>query len=59
MLRTDLRHICCYVQRGRTPVVVGGTGFYLRFLQEGKPQADKTTPEVASAVKEEIQKVPA
>jgi len=45
------------MQRGRTPVVVGGTGFYLRILQEGKPQGGKATPEVVQAVKQEIQKV--
>ncbi|KAF5835533.1 IPP transferase-domain-containing protein [Dunaliella salina] len=48
--------ICDVVARGRTPIVVGGTGFYLRFLQEGKPKAGKTTPEVAAAMREAIQK---
>jgi len=45
------------LQRGRTPIVVGGTGFYLRFLQEGKPAGNKTTPDAAQAVKRAIQAV--
>lgn len=45
------------MQRGRTPVVVGGTGFYLRVMQEGKPQGSRATPEVADAVKQEVHKV--
>lgn len=40
------------VQRGRRAIVVGGTGLYLRALQEGLFEAPETTPEVKERVDE-------
>lgn len=40
----------CHVQRGRVPIVVGGTGFYLRWLVGGKAAGPRTTPHAAAAV---------
>ena len=36
------------VQRGRTPIIVGGTGFYLRWFVHGKPRTPESTPETAA-----------
>lgn len=33
------------LKRGRVPIVVGGTGFYLNFFIRGKPQTPVATPE--------------
>ncbi|KAG1677586.1 hypothetical protein FOA52_014484 [Chlamydomonas sp. UWO 241] len=38
------------LSRGRMPIVVGGTGFYLRWLTHGKAQGPRTTPEAAAHV---------
>lgn len=35
--------------RGKVPVVAGGTGFYLKWLMEGRPATPAATPEVAAA----------
>eukprot|EP00892_Ulva_mutabilis_P001173 jgi/Ulvmu1/11056/UM007_0238.1 len=38
------------VARGATPIVTGGTGFYLRTFMCGKPQGGKASPEVEGLV---------
>ena len=45
------------LQRGRVPIVVGGTGFYLRWFTHGKAQGPRATPEAVEAVKLALQKV--
>ena len=45
------------MQRGRVPIVVGGTGFYLRWFTHGKAQGPKATPEAVQAVREALDKV--
>ncbi len=32
-------------QRGRVPIVVGGTGFYLRWFVHGPPRTPRSEPE--------------
>ena len=39
---------CVSMQRGRTPVVVGGTGFYLRWFVHGRPQTPAPDAKVAA-----------
>lgn len=38
------------LSRGRTPLVIGGTGFYLRTFMSGKPGGGKATPEMEQRV---------
>jgi hypothetical protein len=45
------------LQRGKVPIVVGGTGFYLRWFMQGKAQGPRTTPEAAAAVKAALKQV--
>ena len=45
------------MQRGKVPIVVGGTGFYLRWCIHGKPQTPATTPEAAQQVQTLLAKV--
>jgi tRNA dimethylallyltransferase len=40
--------------RGKLPIVVGGTGFYIQWLIYGRPGAPPPTPEAASAAQAEI-----
>ena len=42
------------VARGKTPVVVGGTGMYLRWLVEGKPPTPPSDPAAAAAARAAI-----
>ncbi|KAL3684672.1 hypothetical protein R1sor_002694 [Riccia sorocarpa] len=42
------------VARGRVPIVVGGTGLYLRWFLNGKPDTPKATAEQAAAVEAEV-----
>ena len=44
-------------QRGKVPIVVGGTGFYLRWFVHGKPQTPTSTPESAQRVADMLAKV--
>ena len=44
-------------QRGKVPIVVGGTGFYLRWFVHGKPQTPTSTPESAQRVFDMLAKV--
>lgn len=40
--------------RGRVPVVVGGTGFYMRWLLHGIPNEARQDHELAAAIREEF-----
>ena len=42
------------VSRGKTPIVVGGTGMYLRWLIDGKPSTPPSEPEAAARAKEAV-----
>lgn len=44
-------------QRGRTPVVVGGTGFYLRWFIWGKPDTPPSTPASEAAASARLDQV--
>jgi tRNA dimethylallyltransferase len=48
---------CSLLQRGRVPIVVGGTGFYLRWLVYGKATSPPSRPEVAEEAEQLIQQV--
>ena len=39
------------LRRGKTPVIVGGTGMYLRWLIEGKPNTPPSDPEASAFAK--------
>ncbi|KAG6548363.1 hypothetical protein Mapa_010142 [Marchantia paleacea] len=43
--------------KGRIPIVVGGTGLYLRWFLNGKPDTPKPTAEQAAAIDAEIAKL--
>jgi tRNA dimethylallyltransferase len=45
------------VSRGKVPIVVGGTGMYLRWLIEGKPNAPPSDPAQAARAKEVLRRV--
>ena len=42
------------LQRGKTPVLVGGTGFYLRWYIYGKPSTPISNEQLAAAAKERL-----
>lgn len=42
------------LQRGRTPVLVGGTGFYLRWFIYGKPDTPVSNEELAAAARAKL-----
>jgi len=44
------------LKRGKTPLVVGGTGFYLQFFLHGKAEGPRSTPEGDAAVKRMLAK---
>lgn len=44
-------------QRGRTPIVVGGTGFYLRWYVHGKPSTPRSTSASAAAAELALERV--
>ena len=44
-------------QRGRTPIVVGGTGFYLRWFIFGKPATPISTPQSEAAARARLEQV--
>ena len=48
---------CVVLQRGKVPIVVGGTGFYLRWFIHGKPQTPASTPEGAATVSRFLEQV--
>ena len=39
------------------PIVVGGTGLYLRWLVHGKPKTPRSTPHLASKAQKKLDKV--
>ncbi|PRW59253.1 tRNA dimethylallyltransferase 9 [Chlorella sorokiniana] len=43
------------LRRGRTPIVVGGTGFYLRWFIHGKPATPGATPASEAAAHERLE----
>jgi tRNA dimethylallyltransferase len=45
------------LSRGKVPIVVGGTGFYLKFFTNGKTQGPKASPEATAHVQKELDKV--
>jgi len=42
--------------RGAVPIVVGGSGFYLRWLTEGKPPTPRSTPAASAAAAAELRR---
>ncbi|XP_057458366.1 tRNA dimethylallyltransferase 9 isoform X2 [Lotus japonicus] len=47
----------CIFDKGRVPIVVGGTGLYLRWFIYGKPDVPKASAEVSSQVHLELAKL--
>jgi tRNA dimethylallyltransferase len=45
------------LRRGKTPVVVGGTGMYLRWLIEGKPDTPPSSPEASALARATLRRV--
>lgn len=45
------------VQRGKVPIVVGGTGLYLRWLVQGRPQTPKSDADMAGKAQQALDKV--
>lgn len=45
------------LQRGKTPIVVGGTGFYLRWLVSGRPNTPVSTKESEARAREALEGV--
>lgn len=45
------------MQRGRVPIVVGGTGLYLRWLIEGRPKTPKSDPDLAAQTQATLDQV--
>ncbi|DBA85626.1 TPA: hypothetical protein ACH3X1_005203 [Trebouxia sp. C0004] len=45
------------LQRGRVPIVVGGTGLYLRWLVHGRPRTPKSEPVMAARAQEALDQV--
>ncbi|KAM7277892.1 hypothetical protein ACFE04_005026 [Oxalis oulophora] len=45
------------IDRGRVPIVTGGTGLYLRWYIYGKPDVPKATAEIAAEVNSELAKL--
>lgn len=50
-------HHCCQqiVARNRVPIIVGGTGFYLRSLLYGPPGGPPSVPELRKLIEEEVE----
>uniref|UniRef100_A0ACD5T8Q3 Uncharacterized protein n=1 Tax=Avena sativa TaxID=4498 RepID=A0ACD5T8Q3_AVESA len=42
------------LDRGRVPVIAGGTGLYLRWFMYGKPDVPRSSVEIASSVRSEL-----
>ena len=45
------------MQRGKVPIVVGGTGFYLRWCLHGKPQTPSSTAQGVKRAQKFIEEV--
>lgn len=54
-LATEL--IADIIRRGKTPIVVGGTGFYLRWLVSGRPNTPVSTKESEAWAREALEGV--
>lgn len=52
--RDALRSISEVLERGRTPVLCGGTSMYLRWLVQGRPEAPKSDPALAESVRQRL-----
>ena len=48
---------CVPMQRGKVPIVVGGTGFYLRWYVHGRPQTPASTAESMQRVQQRLAEV--
>lgn len=46
--------VCALLQRGKVPIVAGGTGFYLRWFTFGRPSTPASSPESAARALELI-----
>ena len=46
-----------FSQRGKTPLVVGGTGFYLKWFLNGKADTPRSTPEGEAAANNLLEEV--
>lgn len=46
-----------HTQRGKFPIVVGGTGLYLRWLLQGRPQTPKSDAEMAGKAQAALDQV--
>lgn len=55
--RVDAYGQACAGQRGRLPIVVGGTGFYLRWYVHGKPSTPRSTKESAALAEQALERV--
>ncbi|KAK9833352.1 hypothetical protein WJX84_005140 [Apatococcus fuscideae] len=44
------------VRRGKLPIIVGGTGLYLRWLVHGKPRTPRSTPLLAARAQRKLDK---
>ncbi len=55
--RVDAYGQACAGQRGRVPIVVGGTGFYLRWYVHGKPSTPRSTKESAALAEQALERV--
>lgn len=42
-------------QRGKVPIVAGGTGFYLRWYVHGRPSTPAASPQAAQQVQDMLQ----
>ena len=45
------------MQRGKTPIIAGGTGFYLRWFIYGKPRTPRSTPAGEAAAQKTLDEV--
>ena len=54
----EARHACRQIlERGNTPIVAGGSGFYLHTFLYGPPSGPPSVPELRSALEKEMEEV--
>jgi tRNA dimethylallyltransferase len=54
----DARHACQLILgKGKVPVIVGGSGFYIHSLLYGPPSGPPSVPELRRSLEEEMQKI--
>ena len=53
--RDALHSVQDVLSRGKTPVLVGGTMMYTRWLAHGRPSAPKSDPEVAERARQRLE----